>query len=369
MNETQLALIKDCLEKNKESFELIRKGSKLPYYWHEYNWAADSVEFLPAQFQFADEDMNLANYRILAQLLAVSSSYNAYSYNIPSAVEDIISLHRFGYHIQSTPPLIEQLVGIAIEGLANSRTFRILSRRDLSSDALSQIQRQLRMANEGISFESEKGFWYDIIQRGFTDDGSGNGRVLKEGVPYITESDWKDAVTNLITCRYPSRKEFTFDIENYFDTLGQLLKTPPYAKQDRNIIETKFNTISGKYAMLEILGPSHRKMGQIYRRLQTGRRALLATLAILRYNKDFANLPASLEELVEKGYLKETPIDPFSGNPFVYKTTPEDFILYSVGDNFKDDSGQIARHTEGKRKGQIKEWADEGDWVFWPIGE
>jgi hypothetical protein len=38
-------------------------------------------------------------------------------------------------------------------------------------------------------------------------------------------------------------------------------------------------------------------------------------------------------------------------------------MLYSVGSNFKDDGGQIARDANGK----VKYYADEGDWVFWPV--
>jgi len=70
-----------------------------------------------------------------------------------------------------------------------------------------------------------------------------------------------------------------------------------------------------------------------------------------------------LQELVKRGYLTELPMDPYSDKPLVYKKTDDGFLLYSVGVNFKDDSGQIARDDEGK----IREYADEGDWVFWPV--
>ena len=52
-----------------------------------------------------------------------------------------------------------------------------------------------------------------------------------------------------------------------------------------------------------------------------------------------------------------------SDKPLVYKKTDDGFILYSIGEDFKDDGGQIARDDEGK----IKRYADEGDWVFWPV--
>ena len=39
-------------------------------------------------------------------------------------------------------------------------------------------------------------------------------------------------------------------------------------------------------------------------------------------------------------YLRRIPVDPFTGNPFVYKLKEDGFIVYSVGSNEKDDEGR-----------------------------
>jgi hypothetical protein len=78
---------------------------------------------------------------------------------------------------------------------------------------------------------------------------------------------------------------------------------------------------------------------------------LRTVIAILRYKTDKWKLPKTLPALVEGGYLKELPIDRFSGQPFVYRVTGEDFALYSIGDNAKDDGGT----SKSKQ-----------DDVFWP---
>jgi hypothetical protein len=89
----------------------------------------------------------------------------------------------------------------------------------------------------------------------------------------------------------------------------------------------------------------------------------ITLLAIHRYKLDKGRFPASLEELVEAGYLKEVPIDPYSDRPIVYKPAEEDFILYSIGPDFKDDGGQVSKN----KKGELDFWAREGgDIVFWP---
>ena len=62
------------------------------------------------------------------------------------------------------------------------------------------------------------------------------------------------------------------------------------------------------------------------------------------------------------GYLKELPNDPYGGGALRYKVVGNDFVLYSFGVDMKDDGGQM-----GTKNGKPFKWADEGDWVFWPV--
>lgn len=48
--------------------------------------------------------------------------------------------------------------------------------------------------------------------------------------------------------------------------------------------------------------------------------------------------PERLDELVPR-YLAGTPIDPFSGRPFIYERRGDGYLLYSVGSNGVDDGG------------------------------
>jgi len=62
-------------------------------------------------------------------------------------------------------------------------------------------------------------------------------------------------------------------------------------------------------------------------------------LACRLYKSRTGAYPESLEALVP-GILKEVPIDPFTGKPFVYRREGEGFIVYSLGSNEKDDGGR-----------------------------
>lgn len=64
-----------------------------------------------------------------------------------------------------------------------------------------------------------------------------------------------------------------------------------------------------------------------------------AGLACRLYKSRTGHYPETLDELVP-GLLTEVPIDPFTGNPLVYRREGEGFIVYSLGSNEKDDGGR-----------------------------
>ncbi|GAG37786.1 unnamed protein product, partial [marine sediment metagenome] len=115
--------------------------------------------------------------------------------------------------------------------------------------------------------------------------------------------------------------------------------------------------------MLKIQAPAHERISQIAWRIKTGRQALLTVLAIMRYEKEKGQYPASLDELVEAGYLKKLPMDPHSDGPLIYRRTNGGFLLYSFGMDLTDDGGKLGLGSQGTPR----MWADNGDWVFWPV--
>jgi hypothetical protein len=72
---------------------------------------------------------------------------------------------------------------------------------------------------------------------------------------------------------------------------------------------------------------------------ETGRlRAAAAGVAAMRFRKAEGRWPRSLEELAPK-WLRETPMDPFTGKPLPYRVDEEGVVVYSVGVDGKDDGG------------------------------
>jgi hypothetical protein len=103
----------------------------------------------------------------------------------------------------------------------------------------------------------------------------------------------------------------------------------------------------------------------LHGKLIAEQRGTQTLVAILRYELENQQLPASLSEIGA-----ELPVDPFTAQPFLYRVTDDGFTLYCAGLDRDDDGG-----VHDKRWGE--RWDDatrdrlppDGDYVFWPLPE
>lgn len=63
------------------------------------------------------------------------------------------------------------------------------------------------------------------------------------------------------------------------------------------------------------------------------------SLALRMYKNRYGKYPDKIEEIVPE-FLSSLPFDPFTGKSFVYRKVKDGFIVYSLGENQKDDGGE-----------------------------
>ncbi|NQT00796.1 MAG: hypothetical protein HQ580_02105 [Planctomycetes bacterium] len=375
LNDVEISILSDWLEDNQGALEALREGSLRTDFWNEYQSNQNQAELNKSQLKGALMASNLMantmeilpSYRHLAFAMRWQIRYEANNGDIETALSDCVTLTKFGGHLQGHGLLIEQLVGIAIEGLANSTTFMLLDRIDVPADVLKnaqeELEKQFGRQVPVISMEAEKVFWYDQIQRTFTDNGQGGGRMLVRGMGYVVTDDWKENLWRFVSFDYPDRQEVVANIDKYFGRFAEILTETPWELRDETKDDQLWNEVNITL-MLKIQIPALVRVGQIAWRMKSGREALLTVLAVMRYEKEKGRYPAGLDELVEAGYLKKLPMDPYSDGPLVYRRTESGFLLYSLGTNLTDEGGKL-----GLRGGRPKMWAHDGDWVFWPVAK
>ncbi len=72
-----------------------------------------------------------------------------------------------------------------------------------------------------------------------------------------------------------------------------------------------------------------------------------AALGCHVYKQEHGQFPDKLEALVP-AILKDIDLDPFTGKPLIYKRTGKGFIIYSVGQDGKDNGGKKQFSSPGK---------------------
>ncbi|MHC4658328.1 MAG: hypothetical protein ACYS83_04020, partial [Planctomycetota bacterium] len=163
------------LADNKEILDLVLAGTQKPYCWQTYANKQNTSEMMAVLLP------NLSQFRQLARALCWRVRLRAEQGRYGDAFSDIKSCYRLGQHLKGDKTLIEQLVGIAVEGLAVQTLRDILSEHEVDSAILATLQNgfEQMVAREDfvVSFKSEKLFMYDEIQRSFT-DGLGGGHII-----------------------------------------------------------------------------------------------------------------------------------------------------------------------------------------------
>jgi hypothetical protein len=381
------ALIK-WLDDNKPAIELFREGAQKPLCWSIYDanlsearkkeleaqrvlqgqgekslsrkllemggWADPAREAV-----ITNEMPSLSKFRQLAYRMRYQMLYEAYIGDVNAAVADCIALHRFAQQKEGRGLLVEQLVAIAIDGMATYCALTLMEKADLTPEALlklqSEFEQSLTLRRPVINFDSEKAAYLDIVQRCFTDDGKGDGRLLKYGMPLIAgdkESFW----AKFLTMQFPSRRETLASIEAFHKNVDCRLRKTPW-ELHKESIEYPTWTGNTNIIMLGMLAPAYDRVGQLSWRLNCHCKAVITTAAILRYKKEKGVYPDTLEQLVAAEYLKQLPMDPYSDKPLVYRKTDNNFLLYTPGPSLVDHGGKV---------GEKGMWYEDGDAVFWP---
>ena len=369
-------LIEKWLNENKEILDLVIAGSKKPYYWRKYANKQNTGEMISILMP------HLSEFRKLVHALCWRAWLNVEDGRYEDAFSDIKTCYRFGQHLRGDKSLIEQLVGMAIESLAAHTLRNILSEHKINSSALAVLQKDFEQIiageNFAVSLETEKLFMYDEIQRCFTQDRLGGGHLYLhrlrplsgltgfEGFDEIASFGGTLMQIGHVLFTHPNKQESREMVDGLYDYWGQIAHKSPAQIRAENIdIEEETMELIEGNILLEILTPALGRVCEIAHRNKADVEAALAIIAILRYKQDIGGYPDKLEKLINADYLKVLPIDPYSGEPLVYKKMDNNFVLYSFGPNFRDDDGKMAYNKEGKPRWRGTE--EDGDTVFWPV--
>jgi hypothetical protein len=240
------------------------------------------------------------------------------------------------------------------------------------------------------STDGQRIVFHDLVQRMYTDDGSGDGyltarglRLIQDlgGVTNYTEPRSDGALVSLIgpglTVAIAGRREMIAQADRLFDQLERERRRPlwtggesQYEKEFRSMHDSKATAI--RYLPVLLILPDIQGVAaeREYAACSTQRRdALLGALALTLFRRHQDAWPATLDELTPS-LLPAVPIDHFTGKPLRYRLIEGRPVLYSAGRNRVDDAGTTTRDDEQPRTGQPPRADpsypdDADDWILW----
>jgi len=97
-------------------------------------------------------------------------------------------------------------------------------------------------------------------------------------------------------------------------------------------------------------------------RIEAARQIVIGAIALKRYQLRHGSFPARLSDMVPE-FVAAVPDDPMDGKPLRYRLNlGGTYVLYSVGEDGKDDGGDVSPATPSK----TATWLQGRDWV-WPL--
>ena len=392
LHEIQQKEIKRWINDNQPAWQQYVEAGRKPYFYTKYETGPREEEqlavFILLPYIPPLRDLSISG--IWQSRLMVSQG------KIQEAIENCFAVIRTGNHFYSKESIIERLVGVALKRMGCEQIIKIIATKKPSLGEIKSLEQQLSALNlendKDFDLTAERLMFLDVVQHMFTQGGPGGGHFVPKSMSILDgEIDYAEDILDFLddyleifggdknaikSAAYVSagllhagRDDTLAQAYRLFDRQEELLKMTPYQMyllnngRELDDDELLSSLPEHKYFLIHWFSPSIRAISIRVNNERVINRALITILALEKWRIERGDYPEVLDELVEAGFLEQLPIDPWSDKPLVYKKSNDDFLLYGVGRNFKDDNGQVIRDNNGN----IDLFAEEGDMVFWPV--
>lgn len=301
-------VVSQLIQKNKTIFLLLEEATQKP-----------KCRF-PIEYEKYPEGLSyyIANIRKCAQLLSIKASLEVKNGDINESIKTCITGLRLGKSLAQEPLLITQLLKITIDTIMVYKIEDILTRIEIDATAYDSLYMGLKHAREG------------------TINLAGERCLSIYNFDYILQQESEPIITRL------RRPWFKRNGVHYLKTMAKVISIShkPYW-QIVNILDEYGKGIP-KY-LTKMMLPAIRGFFQYEAKHDALIGAGEIAIELRVYKARHGKYPDTLKELA-LNTTHELPLDPFTGQSYIYRKEKEGFIVYSVGANLKDDRGEDERH-------------------------
>jgi hypothetical protein len=313
---------------------------------------AGSGRLLDLLLPYLGESRNLARIQAARMHLAAErGDWNDYA----AAFEELLATARI---LTSQTTLIDFLVGVAIEALALSELRKDVVEGVIHEpaviDALLAAMERQRSRGITLALEGERMSLFDFIQRVYTDDGAGDGRlILTElaamdifGASPVPETVADLRIINAAGIAFPGRAETVAHVNRVYDAMIAEAQTLPHERTNPFDGGAYVESLPSRQIVLRLMLPALSSALHTADQIIVVRAGSEVLLRIERYRLQHGEAPLSLAELAAADPEADL-IDPMTGEPFLYTRLTDDphgrpYLLYAAGADGRDDGGRQA---------------------------
>jgi hypothetical protein len=376
-----------AVRQNSGAFELLQQLTTHPdldFQIHYERGFGDGFDF---------KNLHLAELKRTAQRLGTATISDLHEGDPASAVKNLRAMLALTKALDDERYIISELVQIAIASMAVPVTWEVLQSPNVTDGQLVQLENDwsaldfIQAGENALDMERAMGLmdvakWRSSIKalrQLFESE-----RVAESmGVQgKITDYDAAKTAVQLFMWRYwwsyPDELRRLKADEALLETARDVRTNHSYQAALQH--QTKeldalgpnkvMNDSSGQsnqdmHNMLSQSIPGLSGVARRVMRLEAARQITVTAIALKRYQLKHGNYPPDLNSLVPE-FVPEVPFDPVDGQPLRYRPKADGtFLLYSIGENGKDDDGDPSLEKGVQSSSLYWQNAHARDWV-WP---
>ena len=314
---TNLSKIDQLLASNHDTLEILRQTPPATNCRYPINLSLGGNTLLP----------HLNPLRDSSRLLAFDAVMRARKGDMPEAIDDLNALFRLCHSLDNEPFLICQFERMNIETLIVTSLGHVLNSAQLTDAQLVQLSQAFR--DVARSTGMDRAMAADLCV----------GIDTFQSVEKTRGSEY--AVAYLFKFSGLYNRDYDLFLRTMSENL-ELTSTPFPAKLDaataidRRVSQATSNRV---YILSHGLLPAAASVSVKECAVIARLNLIQTVLAIERFRLANQNrLPEKLSELAPS-FLPSVPMDPFDGKSLRYKKLPKGYMVYSVGEDRKDDGG------------------------------
>ncbi|MGA2797161.1 MAG: hypothetical protein ABSE63_06275 [Thermoguttaceae bacterium] len=311
--------IKAALDAYPKVFPLLQQAASCPDFDSKLDYNLPPSKLLAA---ICDQG-NSGFLRAPARYLQARTKLLIFQGDRNEALQSAILMLQLSHQLEHEPLLINYLVTKAVENMALECANEVLQSGPVSDQTRTALDAELALHGSMDQFRkmlrTERAYSLDCLRHEFP-------RL------WVLSNQWQLTL---------------------LDAFKKILNSPSYKYSDWAAIidtkSTKSNSMSGFTNLANIVVDLMRPA--LHAALTASSRTQAQTREIRIINALQKKVPQDSDKvptMAEFGLPDEVGIDPFNGKPMIIKKLAKGWLVYSVGENLKDDGGKVEEESNNK---------------------